>query len=110
MASRFVKSHCRSKVGFATREFAEQVVAEAQHREHPARWATLRPYLCFCGSWHTGHSDPQRRQPGSNSTTDALGRLRELRAVLIADYGRTKNPKIWQGVRALSGAIRFLQG
>lgn len=103
---------CHAKVRFATKEFAESVIREQQsHRVYvPKAGQQHRAYFCrIHGAWHTGNSRAQQRWEPSNAQQDTLGRLSHLRGLLIAEFGATKRPDTWRGVRALSGAIRHLQ-
>ncbi len=101
---------CRQKVRYATKEFAEQVIAgDRTTREHPVRAAAHHAYWCARhNAWHTGHGE--RRWRGSHDpTTESIGRLQSLQALCLADYGAAPSPEIWRGVRALKQAIRYLQ-
>jgi hypothetical protein len=103
---------CKNKQRFATKADAEATIRELAWHDHPLRTRKLKPYFCNVhGCFHVGHSSlapgvPQR--PPNWTTGEALGRLYSLRASLIMSYGQTRDPRDWQGVRALSGAIKHL--
>ncbi len=104
---------CHRKVRYVTRELAEESAAEqrARRNHHPAHAVQHHAYWCYThGCFHTGHSVGPERRHHSDSTAETIGRLRDLRAGLIADFGRTLNAESWRGVRALTGVIRYLQG
>ncbi len=103
---------CHAKNRYATKAFADMVAAQqrGRHGHHGAKAVFLRAYYCSdCCAWHTGHSKREALNGPSDARQDAIGRLSHLRSGLITDYGCTLNRDAWDGVRALSGAIRFLQ-
>lgn len=68
-----------------------------------------RAYWCIRhGCWHTGNSTSAQHFSSITPAEEATAILQRLRQDLIADYGRTKDPQLWVGVRAISGAIVHL--
>jgi hypothetical protein len=105
-------AECHGKSRFATREFAEQVITAQRTaaNDHYVRARQHRAYFCCeCACWHTGHSATAPRGDTSTPRLDTIGRLAHLRGDLVAEYGATQQSDTWRGVRALTGAIRYLQ-
>lgn len=107
MTERRPGAHCKRKLRFATQADAEATAEGIRLREHVVRAEKLQAYFCTIhGVWHLGHLRyPKRR---TSNTGEAIGRLFTLRATLIAEFGKTQDVVVWCGVRALSGALRYL--
>ena len=103
---------CRAKVRYATKEEAERS-AEHQRvalRPDPQRVAQIRAYYCpLHGAWHTGNGPRQVYQIANDPTVEAIGRLHTLKHAAIQNYGASRDPREWEGVRILTRVIQHLQ-